>query len=204
MEPDVPRKTTSRSTAPDSSRALKVSPLQADKEKMPRKRAYRSSGLLRSLTLLRTFLIASAVILAAGAVALSSTLSNDLRKSALDDNAHDVGAYVDAVLAPTIVRGDRVLVTARALRRLTLAVRLPEDVRGLNVYSREGRLLFSTTQPGRVGRRRSSPDLTPGSRLQPSSTRKGRLLPSSRSGRPSPQPRENPWARPRWRSTVTW
>jgi len=126
---------------------------------MPRKRAYRSSGLLRSLTLLRTFLIASAVILAAGAVALSSTLSNDLRKSALDDNAHDVGAYVDAVLAPTIVRGDRVVVTARAFRRLTLTVRLPEDIRGLNVYSREGRLLFSTTQPGRVGRRRSSPDL---------------------------------------------
>jgi putative nucleotidyltransferase with HDIG domain len=32
-------------------------------------------------------------------------------------------------------------------------------VRGLNVYTREGRLVFSTTQPGRVGRRRSSSDL---------------------------------------------
>ena len=35
---------------------------------------------MRSLTLLRTFLIASAAILAVGAVALSSTLSNDLRE----------------------------------------------------------------------------------------------------------------------------
>lgn len=126
---------------------------------MRRKRAYRSSRLLRSLTLLRTFLIASAAILVAGAVALSSTLSNDLRTSALDDNARDVGAYVDAVLGPNFVRGERVVVTPRALRRLTRAVRLPRDVRGLNVYSQEGRLVFSTTQPGRIGRRRSSPDL---------------------------------------------
>jgi hypothetical protein len=149
---------------------------------MRRKRAYRSSGLLRSLTLLRTFLIASAVILAAGAVALSSTLSNDLRKSALEDNAHDLGAYVDAVLAPRIVRGNRVVVTPRALRRLMLTVRLPENLRGLNVYSREGRLLFSTTQPaGSVGGDRaltSSRPSAPGSRLQPSSIREGRLLPS--------------------------
>lgn len=126
---------------------------------MRRQRAYRSSGLLRSLTLLRTFLIASAVILAVGAVALSATLSNDLRASALEDNASDVGAYVDAVLGPNFVRGDRVVVSPRALRRLTRVVRLPKDVRGLNVYSREGRLVFSTTQPGRIGRRRSSPDL---------------------------------------------
>ena len=126
---------------------------------MRRKQAYRSSGLLRSLTLLRTFLIASAVILAAGAVALSSTLSSDLRSSALDDNARDVGSYVDAVLGPSFVRRDRVVVTRRSLRLLSQTVRLPRDVRGLNVYSREGRLVFSTTQPGRVGRRRSSPDL---------------------------------------------
>jgi len=126
---------------------------------MRRKRAYRSSGLLRSLTLLRTFLIASAVILAAGAIALSSTLSSDLRAAALADNARDVGAYVDAVLAPSFVRGNRVVVTRGARRLLTETVRFPEDVRGLNVYSRDGRLVFSTTQPGRIGRRRSSPDL---------------------------------------------
>ena len=74
---------------------------------MRRKRAYRSSGLLRSLTLLRTFLIASAVILAVGAIALSSTLSNDLRAAALDDNARDVGAYVDASRAELRPRGSR-------------------------------------------------------------------------------------------------
>ena len=126
---------------------------------MRRMRAYRSSGLLRSLTLLRTFLIASAAILAVGAVALSSALSDDLRAAALDDSALDVSAYTDAVVAPAVVRGNDVVVTERALRRLARTIRLPNDVRGLNVYARDGRLVFSTTHPDRVGRRRSSPEL---------------------------------------------
>ena len=46
-----------------------------------------------------------------------------------------------------------------ARRRLARSVRLPSDVRGVNVYTRDGRLAFSTTRPNRVGRRRSSPDL---------------------------------------------
>ncbi|HUG65205.1 MAG TPA: HD domain-containing phosphohydrolase [Gaiellaceae bacterium] len=126
---------------------------------MRRKRAYRSAGLLRSLTLLRTFLIASAAILAAGAVALSSTLSADLRAAALEDNARDIAAYSDAVLAPSVVRGNDVVVPPAALRRLGRMVRIPADFRAVNIYGREGRLVFSTTQPGRVGRQRSSPDL---------------------------------------------
>ena len=126
---------------------------------MRRMRAYRSAGLLRSLTLLRTFLVASAAILAVGAVALSSTLSRDLRAAALDDSALDVSAYADAVIAPAVTRGNDVVITGGALRRLGRVIRLPNDVRGLNVYARDGRLVFSTTHPERVGRRRSSPEL---------------------------------------------
>ena len=127
---------------------------------MRRMRAYRSSGLLRSLTLLRSFVLASAVILAVGAVALSSTLSKDLREQALEDNARDVRLYVDAVLTPNLVRGDQVVVTAPALARLARTVRQPENVRGVNIWSQDGRLRFSTNQPGRVGRRvTSGPDL---------------------------------------------
>ena len=85
---------------------------------MRRLRVYRSSGLGRSLTLLRTFLIASAVILAAGAVALSSTLSSDLRRAALDDTTRDVAAYTDAVLASSIVRGNAVVITPQGVQRL--------------------------------------------------------------------------------------
>jgi putative nucleotidyltransferase with HDIG domain len=127
--------------------------------RMRRKRAHRSSGLLRSLTLLRTFLIASAAILAVGAIALSSALSADLRAAALADSANDISEYADSVLAPSLVRGNRVVVSPRALNRLGQVVRMPSDFRGINVYTRRGTLAFSTTQPGRVGRTRSNPDL---------------------------------------------
>jgi putative nucleotidyltransferase with HDIG domain len=126
---------------------------------MRRVRAYRSSGLLRSLTLLRSFVLASAVILGVGAVALSSTISRDLRRHALEDNARDVAQYVDAVLAPNVVRADRVVVTPLALERLARTVREPNDIRGINLWSQNGRLRLSTTQPERVGRRvTSGPD----------------------------------------------
>jgi putative nucleotidyltransferase with HDIG domain len=120
---------------------------------------FRPSGFGRPLTLLRAFLFASAVILALGAVVLSSRLSNDLRAAALEDSARDTAAFSDAVLAPALVRGNAVVAPSSALRRLARTLRLPRDLRGLNVYSRSGRLVFSTTRPGRVGRRRASPEL---------------------------------------------
>ena len=122
---------------------------------MRQRREYRSSGLLRSLTLLRTFLIASAVILAVGAVALSSTLSGDLRDAALEDSARDVAAYTDAVLAPSLVRGNGVVVT----RRTALARSPPADVRG-SQRLRAGRPTRVLDDPPGAGR---APPLEPGS-----------------------------------------
>jgi putative nucleotidyltransferase with HDIG domain len=118
---------------------------------MRRTRAHRSSGLLRSLTLLWTFLITSAAILAAGAIALSTTLSNGLREAALRDNANDMSLYVNAVLAPTVVRGERIVVSPQALERLARTTRQPHDVRSVNLWGKDRRLVFSTSQPDRVG-----------------------------------------------------
>jgi putative nucleotidyltransferase with HDIG domain len=126
---------------------------------MRRQLAPRWSELGRSLTVLRTFLITSAVILAAGAFALSSTLSGDLRDAALDDTALDIAGYVDAVVAPAIVERQAVVVVPRTARRLRSSVRLPGEVRGLTVYARGGRIAFSLTQPGRVGRLRQNTQL---------------------------------------------
>jgi putative nucleotidyltransferase with HDIG domain len=110
--------------------------------------------------MLRAFLLASALILAVGAVALSSALSRDLRSAALDDAVLDVSAFTDAVVAPRVVRESRiVVVVAAARKRLAGTLRLPSDVRGLNVYTRDGRLAFSTTHPERVGRRRAIPEV---------------------------------------------
>jgi len=123
---------------------------------MRRLSGLRPSGLGRPLTLLRAFLLASALILVLGAVALSSRLSDDLRTAALEDSARDTAAFTDAVLAPALVRGDAVAAQPSTLRRLVRTLRLPADVRGLNVYARNGRLVFSATHPERIGRRRAS------------------------------------------------
>jgi putative nucleotidyltransferase with HDIG domain len=122
-------------------------------------RDYRSSGLGRPLTLLRACLMTSAIVLAAGAVALSSTISGDLRRAALDDTTRDVAAYTDAVLASTIVRGNAVMTSRGAVQRLRRSMRLPEDVRSLRVYSRTGRLVFTTTRSAGRGRRPMSLEL---------------------------------------------
>jgi len=122
---------------------------------MRRLLSLRPSGLGRPLTLLRAFLVASALILALGAVALSSRLSDDLRAAALEDSARDTAAFGDAVLAPALVRGDAVVAPPRTRRRLVRTLRLPADMRGLNVYAANGRLVFSTAHPERIGRRRA-------------------------------------------------
>jgi hypothetical protein len=58
---------------------------------IPRTRAVR-----RSLTLLRIFLVASAAILAAGAVLLSGILSGRLKAQVIDDTRSSLTQYVDA------------------------------------------------------------------------------------------------------------
>jgi putative nucleotidyltransferase with HDIG domain len=126
---------------------------------MRRVRAYRSPGFGRSLTLLRTFVAASALILAVGAVALSSTLSSKLRAAALEDNARDAAAYVDTALAPSVVRGDTIVVTPRAQRLLRRAVTLRTDVQRIDIYSRTGVLRFSTSSAAKIGKRRASADV---------------------------------------------
>jgi putative nucleotidyltransferase with HDIG domain len=132
---------------------------------MRRTRRSRSYGLGRQLTLLRAFLVVSAVVLAVSAFALSSRLSGELRRAALADTARDVDSYVAAALSPAVVHGGRLTMTPAQRRQLARAVRLPEDVKGLSVYTRGGRLVFSTTRPDRIGRVRTSPDLRQAVRL---------------------------------------
>ena len=173
---------------------------------MRRLSRFRPSGLGRPLTLLRAFLVASAVIRAVGAVALSSQLSHDLRAASLADTADDTTTYTDAVLAPRLVRGDAVRATPRRLRALVRAVDLPADMRGLNVYARDGRLVFSTTHADRIGRhlpaRNSEPSSPRTSRGLRSSIPRAVRPRSSGCGRPCTARRGDPVGGPRRRSTL--
>jgi putative nucleotidyltransferase with HDIG domain len=111
-------------------------------------RAHRSADLVKSLTRLWTFVVASAAILAAGALVLSALLAANFEAQALDNRAREVGLYANSALAPTLVRGNRIVATPRALARLSRTVRPPAEFAGVAVWSRRGRLVHSTL-PGR-------------------------------------------------------
>jgi putative nucleotidyltransferase with HDIG domain len=107
-------------------------------------RAYRSAGLSRSLTLLWTFVLASAAILVVGGYGLSSLVTGSLREQALEDNARHLALYADSVLTPAFVRGKRLASTPRARRALRSSVRTRGDVTGITIWSRGGKLVTST------------------------------------------------------------
>ena len=104
------------------------------------------------MALLWTFLLASAAILTVGAVVLSSVLSSSLREQALADSARDVSVYTDAVLAPVLVRGQRVRVAKSTRRRLIASVGRHNDVTGISIWSRKGRLVVSTLSRRKAAR----------------------------------------------------
>jgi putative nucleotidyltransferase with HDIG domain len=107
-------------------------------------RAHRSPDLIRSITQLWTFVVASAAILAAGALVLSSLLSQRFEEQVLDDSAREVGLFANSVLAPTLVEDGRIVVEPGALQRLGRTVRAPRDFAGVAVWTRRGRVVFST------------------------------------------------------------
>ena len=107
-------------------------------------RAYRSAGLVRSLALLWSFLLASGTILVAAALVLSSVLTQRFQEQVLDDSAREVALYTSSVLIPSVVRGDRVVATAQTRRRLLQTVRSTPKFRQISVWSSSGRLVVST------------------------------------------------------------
>jgi putative nucleotidyltransferase with HDIG domain len=121
---------------------------------MPKK-AYRSAGLIRSVTLLWTFVLASGAILAAGALVLSSLLGQTFREQVLADTAREGSLFSDSVLTPTLVRGNRLVVTAQARRKLVRAVR-DTELTSIAVWSRRGTLLYATPGVRVPGARRQA------------------------------------------------
>jgi putative nucleotidyltransferase with HDIG domain len=112
-------------------------------------RAYRSAGLLRSLTLLWSFVLASGTILVVAALVLSSVLTTSFKDQVLHDSAHEVALYTSSVLTPALVRGDRFVARNETRRRITRTVRSTPEFRQISVWSRRGGLVVSTV-PGRL------------------------------------------------------
>jgi putative nucleotidyltransferase with HDIG domain len=107
----------------------------------------------RSLTLLRVFVVASAVLLALAALILGTILTHQLRTQALDDAKADLTQYTNGVLSSALLR-DSKLVIRRQLPELVerdLAAR--PDIVSVKVWRADGVLAWTSLEPERIGMR---------------------------------------------------
>lgn len=117
------------------------------------RRLWRGQDLERSLTLLRAFLLASAVILLAGGGALGWTLSRTLQQQLIDSERYSLARYVDGVIGPTLVRHNRVVVTKWVSKSIHSSLRNQPDVKAVKVWEPDGRLAWTNVDPRRIGHR---------------------------------------------------
>ena len=158
IEPDVPRKTTSSSTAVESRRGTQRQPCAS---------RYTGHAAHAGLPLVRAAAFPDAAPDVPHRIggdsrrrcrrALVDALRRSARRRARRQRARRLRVHGRGRRAGRHPRERRA--SSPKGRCAALDVRLPNDVRGLNVYARDGRLVFSTTHPERVGRRRSSPEL---------------------------------------------
>jgi putative nucleotidyltransferase with HDIG domain len=107
----------------------------------------------RSLTLLYVFLGASALILGIGAIVLSTVLTNALRSQALTDRRDSLTQYVDAVLGPTLVRGDALQIGPNVSSALLQELRSDPDLVTVKVWRQDGVLAWTNRGRDRIGKR---------------------------------------------------
>jgi putative nucleotidyltransferase with HDIG domain len=107
----------------------------------------------RSLTLLRVFVVSSALILGAGGLALGSIVGSAIRHQAVEDRQASLTQYVDGVLGQELVEGDELAIdrlpSALTLRR----VHSRDDIVSVKVWRADGLLAWTDLDPTRIGRR---------------------------------------------------
>jgi len=126
---------------------------------MPSHAVPRVSGgwaLRRSVTLLHVFLLASAGILFVGATTLGWLLTTSLERQALDDTSTSLTQYVDGVLRPELVRGDKLHISPHLPLQLAAQLRRQPDLLTVKVWRPDGTLVWTNRAPERIGRRFSS------------------------------------------------
>ncbi len=108
--------------------------------------------LARSLTLLRAFLLASFLILCAGAFAISTLLARALESQALEDARVSLTQYVNGVLHDELVQVGRVTV-GRAGEVVERDLTSRTDILNVKVWAPDGTLAWTALARERIGRR---------------------------------------------------
>src|SRR5205823_3986969 len=109
--------------------------------------------LTGSLTLMRLFVLTSAVMLVAAAFLLGSILTHTLRSQALTEEQTSLSQYVDGVLGPVVVRNDKVVPTRWLSQTTVRVLHGQRDVVSVKVWRADGTLAWTSLQPTRIGKR---------------------------------------------------
>ncbi|MFL5916455.1 MAG: HD-GYP domain-containing protein [Gaiellaceae bacterium] len=108
-------------------------------------RLRRGRDLERSLTLLRVFLLASALICAGAGVALGSILSRSLKSEALNAEKTSLARYVRGVVQPALVRGNRIDIPWKQDAQLADGVLRQQDIVTVKVWRADGVLAWTNS-----------------------------------------------------------
>jgi putative nucleotidyltransferase with HDIG domain len=112
-----------------------------------------SELVARSVTLLRAFVLLSALILASGAMVLGSILTDALRSQAVDDAKVSLAQFTNAVVGPRLVEGDSFVATDQAAAALSAAPADRPDILSVKVWQADGTLAWTSLAPERIGKR---------------------------------------------------
>jgi putative nucleotidyltransferase with HDIG domain len=109
--------------------------------------------ITRPLTLLRAFILASALLLAAAAIALGLVLTHALRQQAIDDAQLSLTEYTNGLLHREIVHGGRISVGYRAKGVVKTSLEARPDILSIKVWLPDGVLAWTNFAPERIGRK---------------------------------------------------
>jgi len=109
--------------------------------------------VLRSVGLLRAFVVLSAVVLAGGAVVLGFVLSHSVRSEAMNDRRDSLAQYVDGVLAPELEHNGHLAITRVLPPEMARQLANRPDILSVKVWRPDGVIAYTNLEPDRIGKR---------------------------------------------------
>jgi putative nucleotidyltransferase with HDIG domain len=107
----------------------------------------------RSLTLLRVFVLASAVLLVAAAIALGLLMTHAVRQQAIEDAQDSLTEYTNGVLHREIVHGGHISVGHEAKGVVQASFQARSDILSVKVWLPDGTLAWTSVAPERMGKK---------------------------------------------------
>jgi putative nucleotidyltransferase with HDIG domain len=109
--------------------------------------------IARSLTLLRAFVLASALLLAAAAIILGLVITHAVRQQAIDDAQVSLTEYANGVLHRELVHGGQLSVGHAAKGVVTQSLLARSDILSVKVWRPDGVLAWTNVAPERMGKK---------------------------------------------------